>query len=298
MNSYMNKNNISCILLVLFLKIKILSKKEDDMKYKIIALDLDDTLLNKDGIVSRRNIETLLQVQKKGAKVIIASGRPTYAVKDVAQILELKKNGGYIISYNGARIINCENGKELHQINIPKQYIHKLFDMCMQEGAYIHTYMDNTIIASEKNKYTEIEKKLTGMEIKIPDNFKNYVDRDVVKAIVLQDPMVLQNIEKKWRNTIGNSMYMTFSKPFFLEFMNSEVDKGKGVIKLARILGLNKRDILAIGDSQNDISMLNAAGMKVAMGNATDEVKKMADYITDDNDRDGVAKAIEQINGI
>lgn len=87
-----------------------------------------------------------------------------------------KETEGYIISYNGARIIQCESGKELHQINILKQNIHKLSDMCMQEGVYIHTYMDNAIITSGKNKYIEIEKKLIDMEINIPDDFKSYVN--------------------------------------------------------------------------------------------------------------------------
>lgn len=264
------------------------------MNYKMIVLDLDDTLLKNDGTISKRTKEKLVKAQKNGVKVVLASGRPTYAIEKIATELELQKNGGYIISYNGARIIDCANNKELYSANITNEQIHELYDMSMQAGAYIQTYMGDYIIASESNEYTDIEKEITGMDIIVPSDFKEYVTGDVVKAIVLQKPERLKEIEELWKTVINARMYMTISKPFFLEFMNNEVDKSKSIKRLSELLGISMSEVIAIGDSYNDLSMIKAAGLGVAMANAVDCVKKVANYITDDNEHDGVAKVIEK----
>ena len=111
---------------------------------------------------------------------------------------------------------------------------------------------------------------------------------------MLQHPDKLKKIEETWKNEIGDSMYMTISKPFFLEFMNKEVDKSKSIERLAKILGISMLEVIAIGDSYNDLSMIKAAGLGVAMYNAVDCVKAAANYTTDDNEHDGVAKVCDQ----
>lgn len=264
------------------------------MNYKMIVLDLDDTLLQNDGTVSKYTKEKLQEAQRKGVKVVLASGRPTFAIEQIANILELEKYDGYIISYNGARIVKCTTREEMYSSNITVRQIHELYDMSRKEGAYIQTYIGNHIIASEENKYTDIEKQITGMDIIVAKDFKKYISEDVVKAIVLQHPDRLKAIEEKWKNVIGDSMYMTISKPFFLEFMNKEVDKSKSIERLAKILGISMPEVITIGDSYNDLSMIKDAGLGVAMNNAVDCVKKVADYITDDNEHNGVAKVIEK----
>ena len=215
-------------------------------------------------------------------------------IEKIANELKLKKYGGYIISYNGARIINCASREEMYASNITVSQIHKLYDMSKKAGAYIQTYVGNHIIASEANEYTDIEKQITGMDIIVATNFKEYISDDVVKAIVLQHPDKLKKIEETWKNEIGDSMYMTISKPFFLEFMNKEVDKSKSIERLAKILGISMLEVIAIGDSYNDLSMIKAAGLGVAMDNAVDCVKAAANYTTDDNEHDGVAKVVEK----
>lgn len=264
------------------------------MNYKMIVLDLDDTLLQNNGTISKHTKEKLNKAQRKGVKVVLASGRPTYAIEKIANELELEKNGGFIISYNGARIIDCSTKKELYSSNITNEQIHKLYDMSREAGAYIQTYVDDNIIASQANEYTDIEKEITGMEIIIAQEFKEYVTEDVVKAIVLQHPDRLKEIEEEWKAEIGDSMYMTISKPFFLEFMNKEVDKSKSIERLSKMLGISMLEVIAIGDSYNDLSMIMAAGLGVAMDNAVECVKKAANYITDDNEHDGVANVIEK----
>ena len=264
------------------------------MNYKMIVLDLDDTLLQDAGTISKRTKEKLLTAQKHGTTVVLASGRPTFAIVRFAEELELAKHDGYIISFNGAKIIQCSTNKELYAANITKEQLFKLYDMSLQDGADIQTYDDTHIIASSCNKYTGIEQEITGMDILIPKNFKEYVKSDVVKAIVLQDPDKLSEIEKKWAPLVNDDLYMTISKPFFLEFMNKNVDKSKSIKRLAEMLDIDMKNVIAVGDSYNDLSMIKSAGLGVAMANAVDSVKAVANYITDDNEHDGVAKVIEK----
>lgn len=264
------------------------------MSYKMIILDLDDTLLRNDGTISARTKAALKRIQADGMKVVLASGRPTFAIRSIADELELKKYGGYIISFNGARIESCETEKEIYSANIKKENVHELYNLSKEYGAFIQTYSNIHIIASEANEYTDMEKQITGMDIIIPEDFKSYVCEDVVKVIVLQEPSRLKEIEARWKPIIGDRMYMTISKPFFLEFMNSNVDKGKSILRLAGQLGICAEEIIAIGDSYNDISMIKMAGLGVAMQNAAASVKEIADYITDDNEHDGVAKVIDK----
>lgn len=190
--------------------------------------------------------------------------------------------------------IGDKSRKELYAANITREEVQELYQMSQENEAYIQTYIGDNIIASQSNKFTDIEKQITGMEIIIPDDFLSYVQQEVVKVIVLQEPERLKELEKQWKPLVENKLYMTISKPFFLEFMNLEVDKGKSILRLGKMLGIDAEEIIAIGDSYNDITMIQAAGLGVAMGNAVETVKEIANYITEDNEHDGVAAVVEK----
>lgn len=264
------------------------------MNYKMIVLDLDDTLLKNDGTISRKTKKALIRAQNAGVTVVLASGRPTYAIRKFALELDMANHGGFIVSYNGAKIIDCQLDTEVFGQNLKKEMLYELYDLSKQHGAYIQTYVDDKIIASETNEYTDIEQEITGMEIVTVKDFKSYIEDDVVKAIILQEPEKLKHIEEKLRPIIGNRMYMTISKPFFLEFMNADVDKSRSVDRLCKHLNIMRQEVIAIGDSYNDITMITSAGLGVAMKNAVESAKRVAKYITDDNENDGVAKVIDK----
>ncbi len=264
------------------------------MKYKMVVLDLDDTLLKSNGEISENNKKALKMAQEKGVKVVLASGRPTFAMKNLANELELGKYGGYILSFNGSKILDCKNNEILFEEDLTKEQIQQLYDIALENNVFIHTYVGDEIITPKSNKYTNIENEITGMPIKVFENFIDILPEKCVKVILLEEPSHLKNLEKKLIPILNGKMTMTITKPFFLEFMNKNVDKGKSILKLCNILGINKEEIIAIGDSYNDISMIEVAGIGVAMGNAVKEVKEIANFITDTNENDGVAKAIEK----
>ena len=264
------------------------------MNYRMIVLDLDDTLLRDDRTVSELTRRRLLEAQQQGMIVVLASGRPTYAMQHLAKELCLAEYGGYFISFNGARITSCADQHILLSVDISHAQMCKLFDLAQEHGVYIQTYTEDHILVSKDNEYTQIEKEITGMDVIECADFKAEIPKTAVKAMMLEHPDRLKEVEKALRPVVENELYMTITKPFFLEFMNPAVDKGKSLVTLARHLNVPMEQVIAVGDSYNDISMIKAAGLGVAMGNAVEAVKQAADYETADNEHDGVARVVER----
>lgn len=264
------------------------------MPYKMIVLDIDDTLLNDNYEITKKTKDALLQAQKNGITVVLCSGRPTSGMYKIADTLELKENDGYIISYNGANILDYKNDKMLYEKNLTVSEIHRLYDLSLRHNVGIHTYFEDEIIATEKYKYTMFESELTGIKVHVIDDFKKYVDRPVVKAIMVDEPEILKGIEKPIREELKDEMHITFSKPFFLEFMKKGINKGSALTFLMEQLNISKEEVIAFGDSFNDIQMLEVAGTAVCMENGHKEVKDIADFITLSNNEDGIWYALEK----
>jgi len=233
-----------------------------------------------------------------------ALGLPVFAGGSAGLAVLVGPTGGFLFGYllvvasigfiTGKRkpSIEASIGRTLREVSISKQEVHQLYDLAEQNGAYIQTYIGNNIITERNNEYCEMEKVITGMEIVEVLDFKSYVDRDVIKAIVLQHPDTLKSVAERIRFRVPDTLNMTFSKPFFLEFMNSEVNKGVSIDYLADRLGISMDAVIAVGDSYNDISMVERAGLGVAMGNGVDALKEIAGYIAKSNMEDGVAEVV------
>ncbi len=264
------------------------------MDYKMIILDLDDTLLLNNGKISEGNKKALKMAQEKGVKVVLASGRPTFAIKHIADELELDKYEGYILSYNGSRIIDYKTKETLYEIDLTKSQVEELYNLALKHESFIHTYDEDEILTCHDNPYTYIESEITGMKINMCEDFVAALPEKCVKVIMLQAPNHLKEVEEMLKPQIEGKMTMSITKPFFLEFMNKDVDKSKSILRLCEKLNIDLENTIAIGDSYNDISMVEVAGLGVAMENGVEEIKKIADYITDTNENDGVAKVIEK----
>ncbi len=262
------------------------------MKYKILAMDMDDTLLKNDLSISLKTKEALKKAKEKGLIIVLASGRPTSAMDSFAKELDLHKGEGYIISYNGAFVKNCVTDETIFKQSLSKEYLHEIYDLSKEHNVYLHTYLDDFIVTDNNNKYTEIESKLTNISIKVVDNLKEYVNGEVIKAIALEEPNYLKEVRKKVETKVGDKMSVTISKPYFLEFMDKGVDKGKALELLAKKINVDINKVVAVGDSYNDLTMIQAAGLGVAMGNANEDVKKAATIIVKDNENDGIAELI------
>lgn len=264
------------------------------MKYKMIVLDLDDTLLRDDQSISPRTKEALMNAQEKGVKVVLASGRPTYGMKDIAKALELERFGSFILAFNGAKIINCKTGDEVFSSTLSVETVRRLYEISRRENLSMLTYLGDHIVTEDRNEFTDIESGLTGMSIREVESFVEAVQEPVVKVLMVDEPETLAVAAKKLQSELAGELSVMRSKPFFLEFTEAGVDKGTSLHQLIQHLGIEQEEVIAMGDSFNDLAMIRFAGLGVAMGNARDEIKEAADYITDTNMNDGVAKVIEK----
>ncbi|GAE28299.1 haloacid dehalogenase-like hydrolase [Halalkalibacter wakoensis JCM 9140] len=263
------------------------------MTYKMIVLDLDDTLLRDDHSMSERTITALMEAQQQGVKVVLASGRPTYGMNPVAEQLKLHEYGSFILSYNGANIIDYETKEVQFSSALNPDVAHRLYELSKRENVFIHTYIGDEIITETENEYTTIEGNITGLPVKVAP-FIETVQEPVVKVLMCEDPEKLVKVEKILKEEFAGALSIMRSKPYFLEFLEPGVTKGSSLQSLIETLGIKQEEVIAMGDSYNDEAMIRFAGLGVAMGNAPDDIKAIADHVTDTNMNDGVAKVIEE----
>ncbi|MBS4209920.1 Cof-type HAD-IIB family hydrolase [Bacillus sp. FJAT-50079] len=264
------------------------------MTYKMIVLDLDDTLLRDDHTISERTKLALMKAQEMGVKVVLASGRPTFAMKPVAEELNLAKYDSYILSFNGGTILTCNGYEEIFASTLTPEAVHKLYEISRRENVHIHTYVGNEIITQLANEYTTIEGNITKLPVTVVDSFVETVREPVVKVLMVEDPEKLKVVEAKLQAELVEEFSVMRSKPYFLEFTEKGVTKGSTLNLLIQKLGIKREEVIAMGDSYNDWAMIEFAGLGVAMGNAPDDVKAIADFVTDTNMNDGVAKVVEE----
>jgi len=202
------------------------------MKYKMLVLDLDDTLLTDDHKISKENKDALLQAQELGVYVVLASGRPTSAMIKYAKELQCDINNSYIISFNGSTITDLKEDKILYEHSLTKEQIHTLYDFSKEHGTHIITYLNGKIISETISEYIDVESTITGLEHVIVPNFKDAVTTSAVKCLLLEEPSYLKNVESILKDTMPD-LSVCMSKPFFLEAAPNGVDKGASVKFLA-----------------------------------------------------------------
>ena len=267
---------------------------------KILFTDLDGTLLNNDKLVSQGNREAIERLLEAGHYFVVATGRPTKSAFKVVEKLGLTMPGCYMIAYNGGVIFDCHNKELVMEKKLPLEYVHYLFKEAEKYGLYIQTYgEDDKIIANcdgpELKFYTKGTSKALSCEI--CSDIQNALCSEPNKALFI-DLSGERNLKfweehKDWE---AGRCESTFSCKEYLEYLPLGVSKGNAVRTLCEMLEVDIQNAYAAGDERNDISMIEAAGVGVAMKNAVDEAKSAADYITEnDNNNDGIAEIIDKL---
>jgi Cof subfamily protein (haloacid dehalogenase superfamily) len=262
--------------------------------YQLLVLDLDGTLLNSKKQISPRTKSALLQLQQQGYSIVLASGRPIPGVRPIAEELQLSTYGGFILSYNGASITNCKTGEVIFHQCLPMEAIPEIYALSKQHNVHLLSYEGDAVLTETgDDPYVEIESRINGIPVLEVPSFVDRIKTPVIKCIMLGDGDYLATVEPKVKEALGQRYSVTRSEPFFLEIMPQNVDKAYALSQLAAHLGLTREQIVACGDGFNDRSMVEYAGLGVAMANAQPSVKEVADYITLSNDEDGVAQVVE-----
>ena len=266
------------------------------MDYQILALDLDGTLTNSKKEISLPTLEALIDIQKQGKKVVLASGRPTQGVLPLADQLRLQYYGGYVLSFNGGRIIDCRLGQVIYNKVLPDNVAAPLFDIIRKyPGLDILAYgEDHLISAAGPNAYSQLESYINHMPIITADDFPSQVPRKPNKFLVTGEPEMISSAKKEVTDYFRSYLSVYCSDPFFLEIMPPQIDKAHSLLRLLTSIGLTADQMICCGDGYNDLTMIETAGLGVAMANAQPLVKERADYVTKSNDEDGVLHVIQQ----
>lgn len=265
------------------------------MAYELLVLDLDGTLTNSKKEISPATKEALMELQKRGKKVVLASGRPTCGIVPLAEELDLKTYGSYILSFNGARIVDCGTDNIVYNQCISAEHLPKLYQVAKDNGVAIVTAKDNVLYSAfEADKYVDVETSINKLELKVCPNFVESIDFPMNKVIFAGKPEILERLEIEMKEYYGDTLSIFRSEPFFLEFMPKNIDKAYSLGKLLETLGMTKDQMICCGDGFNDLTMIKFAGLGVAMANAQQVVLDNADYITLSNDEDGIIPVIEK----
>lgn len=264
------------------------------MAYRVLALDLDGTLTNSQKQITPKTRQALEQAQQAGIKIVLASGRPTYGIVPLAKELKLDEYGGFILSFNGGCITNCQTQEIIYEKIMPPEIIQDLYHLSKQFAVNLFTYESDHIISEiTDDTYTILESNINHMPIQKVENFPDYITFPLIKCMMVGDGNHMAMVEKKVQEAVGDRLSVYRSEPFFLEIMSQNVDKAEALSQLLSHLGYTREELAACGDGFNDLSMIRFAGLGAAMANAQQPVKDAADIITYSNDEDGVAHVIE-----
>ena len=273
--------------------------KSTALPYSIIALDLDGTLTNSEKNITPRTFDALMKAQREGVRLVLASGRPTFGIAALANQLQLADYGGYVLSYNGGRIIDWSEKTVIFSQVVDQKLVPILYDFAEKAQLPIVTYLPDAILASKnEGEYLAEEARINGMPIVVAPNFVEeamQIAGGSTKFLIPGEPELLIQLESEMKAALSEQMEVFRSAPFFLELPPKGIDKAQSLQRLLTHLGLERESLMAFGDGFNDLSMIQFAGQGVAMANAVEEVKSIADFVTTSNEEDGIAHALEQL---
>lgn len=263
--------------------------------YKLIALDMDGTLLNEKKLITERTKNTIREAREKGVTVVLSTGRPIAGVNRYLEELDMFTDNDYVLSFNGALVQKTKSKEVISNVTVTGKDLKYLYNLSKELGVNIHAFSEvDGLITPKESKYTNVEAEINNIKYTVTDLDSRADDEVIVKIMMIDEPEILEKAIEKLPKEVYEKYTVIRSAPFFLEFMNNKANKGVGLELLAKHLNVNKDEVIAIGDAGNDMHMIEYAGLGVAMENAFQEVKDKANYITDSNENDGVAKVIEK----
>lgn len=262
------------------------------MEIKLIACDMDDTLLNSDCQISARNAAAVKNALAAGKIFLLATGRMYVSARPYADRLGLDVP---LVTYNGALVKGSRSGKVLYEHKMKLATAQEVLDYCREKGYYLQLYVGDSILIKEENDCSRMYSKISGIPTTAVGDDVFTTREAPYKILVMTEAREFNDVWRQFAERFTGKLDVTSSKDNFLELMEPGVNKWEAVKSVAAGYGVAPEEIMCIGDSNNDVKMLASAGIGVAMGNAKDAVKNQAKIITASNDNDGVALVIESI---
>lgn len=262
---------------------------------KLIAIDLDGTLLRSDKTLSAVNRQALHYANDRGVKIVVCTGRPFLAAQHIIEEIGLNTIEDYVVTFNGGQIQNAQNGEIIHASTIPAWQMWQWYDELTRIDLPLNI-IDRDWVYEPLTYPDDVESIYVSDITTAPHRQVDFrcFDRDhgFLKMVVATPEPILKARISHLSPTLAQDFSTYFSQAHLFEVVKKGVSKGQALIHLSRLTGIATDEMMSLGDQENDLTMIKTAGIGVAMGNAIDAVKATADYITDTNNEDGVAKAI------
>lgn len=265
------------------------------MSIKLIAIDIDGTLLNEKNELASETIDTIKQARAQGVKVVLTTGRPLSGVSAYLKALGISGDDEYVITFNGA-MAQTVSGKVLNHHTLSNDDFIDIEAEGRKLGSHFQIETSDFIYTPNKDisVYTIYESYLVTMPIRYREVSEMPSDLTISKAMFVDHEEIISKIKDQVVERLGDKYYVVQSEPFFIEIMNKNASKGNALDELTTQLGITPEEVMAIGDQGNDLTMIKFAGLGVAMGNAIPEIKAAAQYETKTNAENGVAYAIQE----
>jgi len=264
--------------------------------YKLIAIDMDGTLLTEDKKITTKTKDAIKMASNLGVKIVLTTGRPIQGIKQSLEELNLTNKDDYVIALNGAFICRNDDYSILSSNEtLTGKDLKYIYNKVKALKTYFHAFTKDEDLVDKKSKFSIAEEMRINLKVRVV-NFLGEIkdDDEILKVVLEEEKNVLDEITDKIPKELFEKYTVIRSVDFMLEFMKKGCNKASGIEKLAQYLGISREEIIAIGDAGNDKEMIKYAGLGVAMANAEDEIKNMADFITKSNEEDGVSCVIDK----
>lgn len=261
------------------------------MSIKLIAFDLDGTLLNKDHQLAAKTIEAVEKVRQKGIRTLVATGRMYCSAKPHIKKLGMEDP---IITYNGALVVDPKQNSPLFHEPIPKSTAKKITEMVVKNNYYLQLYIDDNLFVAENNKFTEKYGDISGIKAEVVGRLDKFIDDAPTKMLIIEENEKKQKqIHEFLAENFGDEIEISSSYPIFIEITKKGMSKAVPLKNLSTKMGIKQSEVMAFGDGLNDLKMIKWAGKGVAMGNADPKLRQAADDIALEHHDLGIAKYLK-----
>ena len=261
------------------------------MRYKLIAADMDGTLLDKNNQISPLTANTIEQAVAKGVVFTISTGRPVQGVQKYIDQLNLDCP---VITYNGAVVVHSKSGEIIFSQTMDTDEARQVYNQALQRNTMFVVWSNNHLYVSELGEKADFYQQLTNTQAQLLEDFESVAAQGITKILWINQVETLDQWTPELQQLGFAHTTITKSRAYFLEFFSNKASKAVAMDILGQYYGIDSSQMIAVGDQTNDLPMIEFAGLGVAMDNAVEAVKNAADYITDSNNHDGVAKVIEK----
>lgn len=261
----------------------------------LLALDVDGTLTRPDGTISLRTVNVIKELQRSGAVLCIASGRPPLGICPVAELLGMDEFGGYIIGFNGGVLMDYATGQVLYTATLPSEALPVIAECSRRPGHTVLTYVDDEICTEDAtDPYVHISHQRNGMPVReVADILTDLPKATLPKCIITSDPCEMPALQREVTARLYGMADAYLSEAYFLEVVPRGTDKADALVRLLEHLGLSHGNLIAAGDGHNDMGMIRLAALGIAMSNAHPDVRQVADVVAPSNADDGLAQVLE-----